>query len=521
MGKKYEQKIFLDNLPKWTDGRFVGKINWKKSIGCKVDFIYDDIEGVIEIIDFIQSKHSRLIIKYNDNEYNIGVENFQRYQLGKVIGKISGGFKIEIGTRFQDENRDITIIDRRVVSRNNEDGTWKCNDKYYKYECNRCSFDGGKNWNIKDEEHKEELWTEESNLLKGVGCSCCCQSPQIVVQGINDIPTTTPWLIPYFQGGYEEARKYCCNSNQKIYAICPDCRQIKSKKMSICKIYNRHSIGCSCADNISFGEKLMLSVLKQINVNFKTQLNKSDCIWCEKFKYDFYFKLNKDEYIIETHGRQHYENAWSKLEKTQENDKHKKQLALKNGIKDENYIVIDCRKSELEFIKENIFKSQLIKLFDLSNIDWGKAEEFTTTNLVKMVCEYKRNNPNITSTEIAKKMKMSKSPIIKYLNIGNKQGWCNYDGKDEMIKNGKAKGGWNSKEVLMIKDNTLVGKFKSGTELERLSENLFGLKLRQNCISKSCLSKNKYEYNGYIFKYLSDLTPEELEKYQQKINQAV
>ena len=45
------------------------------------------------------------------------------------------------------------------------------------------------------------------------------------------------------------------------------------------------------------------------------------------------------------------------LEEEQENDELKKSLAIKNGIKD--YLVIDCRESEMEFIKSNILKSQL------------------------------------------------------------------------------------------------------------------------------------------------------------------
>lgn len=38
---------------------------------------------------------------------------------------------------------------------------------------------------------------------------------------VNDIPTTSPWMIPYFQGGEEEAKKYKNQSHQKITPICP------------------------------------------------------------------------------------------------------------------------------------------------------------------------------------------------------------------------------------------------------------------------------------------------------------
>ena len=44
------KKIFVDNLPKTIQGN----INWKDSVGKLVHFIYDDIEGDIEIIQYIK-----------------------------------------------------------------------------------------------------------------------------------------------------------------------------------------------------------------------------------------------------------------------------------------------------------------------------------------------------------------------------------------------------------------------------------------------------------------------------------
>ena len=41
------RKVFLDELPR--GGKCVNKnsINWKESIGYKVKFVYDNIEGII------------------------------------------------------------------------------------------------------------------------------------------------------------------------------------------------------------------------------------------------------------------------------------------------------------------------------------------------------------------------------------------------------------------------------------------------------------------------------------------
>ena len=48
-------------------------------------------------------------------------------------------------------------------------------------------------------------------------------------------------------------------------------------------------------------------------------------------------------------------------------DLYKQNLALINGI--ENYIIIDCSKSDLDYIKPNILKSKLNEMFDLNNIN--------------------------------------------------------------------------------------------------------------------------------------------------------
>jgi len=57
------------------------------------------------------------------------------------------------------------------------------------------------------------------------------------------------------------------------------------------------------------------------------------------------------------------------VEEEIENDRIKKELDINNGIKEENYIVIDCRCSDVDFINNN----KLNSLFDLSKIDWNEV----------------------------------------------------------------------------------------------------------------------------------------------------
>lgn len=67
------RKVFLDDLPRWKKGEGavkVGTINWNKCIGIKVPFIYGDLLGEIEIVDYI-NEGSRVIISYKGKQMNI------------------------------------------------------------------------------------------------------------------------------------------------------------------------------------------------------------------------------------------------------------------------------------------------------------------------------------------------------------------------------------------------------------------------------------------------------------------
>lgn len=417
-------------------------------------------------------------------------------------------YKYEIGKRIIDDKRDIMITDKKYITKRQKGKQYKngyvtVNIKYYKYKCNKCGFDAGKHYSTRHKVYKKEYWIEESSLLRGGGCACC--SGRALAEGINDIPTTNPEMIKYFSGGYEEAKLYTRSSNEKIYAICPDCGKLKAIPILINTIYNNKSINCSCSDFIPYGEKLMFSVLRQLGLDFITQLSKTTFKWCGKYRYDFYFKYNDEQYIIETHGGQHYDNKFNvsggkTIEEEKENDRIKKELALNNQIKEDNYIIIDCRKSESEYIKQNILNSKLNEIFCFRKIDWIKVSEFACSNLVKEACEYKKNNPKLTTGEIGKLMGgYCGATISRWLKRGNEVGWCNYNAKNEN----------NSVPVICL-ENEII--FKSIHNCEKNSFILFGIQLHHSGIINVCCGKTK-QTKGYTFKYIKDLTQEEYIKY--------
>jgi len=475
------RKIFLDELPKWSkEGHGKeGTINWNKSIGKLIHFIYDDIEGNIEIIDYIKEKQ-KISIKYNNILYLIQTQKILNCKI-KIILNIEKihNFKIEIGEHIEDEKRNLIIIGREARKNISNKGK-EIYRLWYKYKCNKCGWDNG--------------WVEEGSLVyQKTGCSCCCIFPRIVVEGINDIPTTAPWMVKFFQGGYDEAKLYNKSSNKYIKPVCPDCGNIRDKLIRINDIYNNKTIYCRyCNDNYSYPNKFAFNLLEQLKLNFEYEFSPD---WIKPKRYDFYFEVDNKGYIFEMDGYFHYNNNLmngDNVNKSKDIDDYKDKLAKEYNIE---VIRIDCLKSELEYIKENIVNSNMSKLFNLSNVNWLKCEEFALSNLCKKVCEMKNNN--LLVYEISKLLKINRGVVIKYLKKGSNLGWCDYDAKEQMIKSGEAKG----KKVEISKNNISLGIFKSCNNLEIQSEKLFGVKLSRSAIVQVCNGKRK-TYKNYNFKYV-------------------
>ena len=167
----------------------------------------------------------------------------------------------------------------------------------------------------------------------------------------------------------------------------------------------------------SYPERVMITILNTLQIKFKKEYSPK---WCNKKRYDFYFELNGEKYIIETHGLQHYKentNFKMSLEEEQQNDKYKYNLAVKNGIKPKNYIIIDCRYSKLEYIKNNILHSRLNEIFNLNDIDWNEIEkESLSKTYENIVKDFDNNKDNDNIIEILSlKYCLTKETIEKIL----------------------------------------------------------------------------------------------------------
>lgn len=402
-------------------------------------------------------------------------------------------FIYEKGQIINDNNRNFTIIDRFINERISKNKIIRTHA--YKCKCNICNHISIK---------------MESDILCGKGCPCC--AGKTVVEGINDIPTTASWMIQFFQGGIEEAKKYTKSSNKLIYPICPDCGRIKEKPIKINNVYNKKSIGCKCSyKGISYPERFMIQVLDQLNITYEWQFNPE---WLCGRRFDFcieQFKL-----IIETDGRLgHGYYTWGGgLDTTSKKiDKWKDRIAEEQGYK---IIRIDCSNSNFTYIKENIVKSELKNYFDFSMVDFSKCEKKSLTNFCKEICLYFEKHKPITCKELSDIFNCATYTVTTYLKKGTEIGWCNYDVKEAQnnaiektklfYKNNQKKSKFDDIPVISIDNNESMKYYESISIAAKIFD------IRPSRIKEVCDHKKHYNTaGGYIWRYVDEVENNTLE----------
>lgn len=260
------------------------------------------------------------------------------------------------------------------------------------------------------------------------GCNGEYRQGGTVVVGYNNIAITKPNLVKYFFN-VEDTYTNSYGSRKVVTVNCPRCG--KCKEMVVDNLYAQGFSCDFCGDGVSYPEKVMATVLNELGISFKKQYKFND------FKYKYDFLLIDYNVIIEVHGNQHYKgmNNMVTYEDEHENDVIKYDLAVLNGYEyNKSYFIIDCRYSNIDYIKDNIERCKLFKQFKI-DIDWGNVDKQSQNSLKMEVCRYweeqKRVNKDLTTTDIANYFKLGTSTINYYLNWGNNSGICNYNGKEE------------------------------------------------------------------------------------------
>ena len=220
-----------------------------------------------------------------------------------------------------------------------------------------------------------------------------------------------PDLVSVFKNPLEA---HVPKTSQKfVTVICPTCK--REKKMQVNVLSSLRHVTCPiCNDGFSYPEKFMANILKQLNVIYVYQFHEK---WCDPYKYDFKFEVNKNKYIVELdsgigHGKETY--FYQSSEKSSFSDLNKDLLAVFHGYE---IIRIDCdygSEKRFEYIKRKILSSQLSKILDLSKIDFKECDMYANNSLFRSVVETYKDSTKYVS-EISEVTGVKPRTVKKYL----------------------------------------------------------------------------------------------------------
>jgi len=276
------------------------------------------------------------------------------------------------------------------------------------------------------------------------------------------------------------------NVNEEHIFLCNNCS--KDFPMEPSRIISNIA-KCPYCDGGYYPEKYMKTILDEANIKYIFQYTRKNAKWCGNYRYDFY--LEDFNWIIEVHGLQHYKDSWQTLEKTQINDAEKKKHALRNGIT--NYIVIDCRKSNYQYIKKHILETDLKDIIPV-DIQWDKCDLIAKkSNYTRVI---KAWNEGDSPKSIQEEYRIDKNMFYRIMAFGVENNLLKRDYKrfvEEQRRELTIKS--NSKKVKCIETGKI---FKSTIDAEKaLYPNL---KPRQNI---ACCARGKQNTAyGYHWKYI-------------------
>lgn len=273
-----------------------------------------------------------------------------------------------------------------------------------------------------------------SEFINGNRCPIC--SGRKILIGFNDLATTNPELLKYFKDK-NEATLVSKGSSKRILMRCPKCGF--EKYMRISDLVNQNFSCNECGERVSYPNRFVTLFLKQLGVRFETEKNFKWGYVCDNDNIKLNGRKQYDHYIpsinciVENHGLQHYEESFSSfgiksLDEEQENDRLKEKLAKENGI--EHYISLDCRYSEIKWIRNSIMNSELPKLlkFKESDIDWNKCEKYSSESNINVAA--KMWNDGLSVKEIVEQIGVCRTSVKTYLKKASMLGLCTYNAEE-------------------------------------------------------------------------------------------
>lgn len=403
-------KIFIgDN--KWFDDDGMikfknGGFDWGANIGKPIEFQCYDCHGYYTIKKVVPIKNkwykNEYIICFNDdaeNEYAVNKETLRNVHFSKILSPlhiskhnhgILHNFLYDVDDIVNDK---FLILEREYKklfpSDKSKTKTYKCKCLYdgYVFECS------------------------EYNLKHMKKCAVCVG--KVVIKGINDIATKRPEMVRFLKNK-DDAYKYTAKSNSVLEFTCDVC----GNDFNISPHRFSYNFPCGCYSLDSYPNRLIQEVFIQLNIPYIRELRKKHFSWCKNYRYDLYFECGNSAYIVEMDGGMHEG-------KQLEIDKIKDGLAKTNGI---NVIRIDCDypkvENRLSYIKDNLLKSDLSTIIDLSRVNWDIIDaKLSNENITKKICDLR--NQGLSYNDIMDVLDVSKSTIDSHIKIGKRNGLLN------------------------------------------------------------------------------------------------
>lgn len=450
-------------IRRWSDVKNDNRIECKN---CKYDKIKNNHKLKVEytgeyeyidsyfIGDFIPEEKKitskikvKIRHKYCNEIYITRLEDLDKSKCGKCCGKYENSFAYHIEKELNERLDKYWDFEKNTVnpyfiyknyigSRDNIDKVWiKCtNEKKPYHNSYRISC---------------------PEFIMGSRCSFCSPNSEENVHILDSIYAKFNDIANMIYSdefnNKVDTRRILPLSNKKFYFKCDKCGEVGTKARRLSDIV-KNGYPCKyCSDGISIPEKFVANILKQSNIKFTTQLSKKDVEWIKDgTRYDFY--INELNMIIEVMGEQHkkYTGFNRKLDEEKANDIKKYNLAIQNG-NIEIYIKIDCEKTKLDWMRDNI-KKELSNYIDLNNVKWEQAWENSQNSLC--VRSWELWNEGFRSTKkIGKILNLHYGTVCEYLKRGAVIGKCDYCSRTEMRKNDKQNLRCNKIKVRLLFEN--------------------------------------------------------------------
>lgn len=393
-------------------------------------------------------------------------------KLNDVLPFRTSDYKYDIGQNLQGKLSSFSIINR--YKKEVVENTGLRLRKTYVCQC---------------ENNHPQFDLDESQITNGTGCPYCCSRRLAPGKSLYDL---RPDLLCYLDNP-EDAKYYTEHSNKYIDCHCPKC--FIPKSMLINNL-SKHGFSCNvCSDGISYPNKFVRNVFDQLGYKYQIE-QKFD--WSNGRIYDEYFE--QFNMIVENHGEQHYNPnkfGMSNLD-VHAIDIEKHKLAINNGI--EIYIELDCRKSDLDYIKNSIMKSDLpnILKFNQDDIDWNLCDYIASNSLIREVWDFWNTTNDYHAT--IEHFNLSYQTITNYIKRGVQIGVCNklFSVENSISENKHFnRDRYNTRPVYCITDDIY---FSCGGEASKYYSGK-GLVYQGHSISRA--AKQGKEYKGKRFKYIT------------------